>query len=193
MGGIASRSELRMSFLRYALVTVPAVMLLGSLSGWLSNSGYSNSWFLALQKPGYMPPGWVFGVAWTILYILLGLSLAMVLHAKGAPKRSRALALFAVQLALNFAWSPVFFAWHRADIALSIIAAMLVGTFALILVVWRIRVVAGLLLYPYLGWLMFAALLNYEIVNLNPNAATLEPGPRPINIQLNAADLGNLT
>lgn len=182
-----------MSFLRYALVTVPAVVLLGSLSGWLSNSGTSNGWYLALQKPGFMPPSWAFGVAWTILYILLGLSLAMVLHAKGAPKRGRALALFGVQLALNFAWSPVFFAMHRVEIALSIIAAMLVGTVALILVVWRIRVVAGLLLYPYFGWLMFAGLLNYEIVNLNPNAATLEPGPRPINIELNASDLGNLT
>lgn len=193
MSGLASRSELRMSFLRYALVTVPALVLLGSLSGYLSNSGYSNAWFLALQKPSFMPPGWVFGVAWTILYILLGLSLAMVLHAKGAPKRSRALALFAVQLALNYAWSPVFFAWHRVDIALSIMAAMLVGTVALILIVWRIRVVAGLLLYPYLGWLMFAALLNYEIVNRNPNAATLEPTRQPINIQLNAADFGNQT
>lgn len=182
-----------MSFLRYALVTVPAVVLLGSLSGYLSNSGYSNAWFAALQKPAFMPPGWVFGVAWTILYILLGLSLAMVLHAKGAVKRGRALALFAVQLALNFAWSPVFFAWHRADIALSIIAAMIVGTFALILVVWRIRVVAGVLLYPYFGWLMFAALLNFEIVSRNPDAATLEPTHRPINIQLNAAEFGNLT
>jgi translocator protein len=191
MGGLASRAELRMSFVRYALVTVPAVVLLGSLSGWLSNSGYSNAWFRALQLPPLMPPGWVFGVAWTILYVLLGLSLAMVLHAKGAPKRERALALFAVQLALNFAWSPVFFAWHRVDIALSIIAAMLVGTFALILVVWRIRVVAGLLLYPYLGWLMFAALLNYQIVALNPNAATLEPTRQPINIELNMADNGN--
>jgi translocator protein len=191
MGGIASRAELRMSFLRYALVTVPGVVLLGSLSGYLSNSGTSNSWFLALQKPAFMPPGWVFGVAWTILYILLGLSLAMVLHAKGAPKRSRVVALFAVQLALNLAWSPVFFAMHRVDIALSLIAAMLVGTFALILLAWRIRVVAGLLLYPYLGWLMFAGLLNYEIINRNPNAATLEPTRQPINIELNAADFGN--
>jgi len=186
MGGLASRGELRMSFLRYALVTVPAIVLLGSLSGYLSNSGYSNPWFLELRKPDFMPPGWVFGVAWTILYILIGLSLAMVLHAKGAPKRNRALALFALQLAFNFAWSPVFFAFHRTEIALSIIAAMLVGTAALILVVWRIRVVAGLLLYPYFGWLMFAGLLNYQIVALNPNAATLEPGQRPINIQLNA-------
>ena len=180
-----------MSFLRYALVTVPAVLLLGSLSGWLSNSGYSNEWFLALRRPAIMPPGWVFGVAWTILYILLGLSLAMVLHAKGAAKRSRALALFAIQLALNFSWSPVFFAWHRPDYALSIIAAMLVGTVALILVVWRIRVVAGLLLYPYLGWLMFAGLLNYQVLTLNPNASTLEPAPREINIDLNPGAPGN--
>ncbi|MGQ0659722.1 TspO/MBR family protein [Sphingosinicella sp.] len=192
MGGIASRAELRMSFLRYALVTVPAVVLLGSLSAYLSNAGISNGWYLALQKPDFMPPSGVFGIAWTILYVLLGLSLAMVLHAKGAPRRSRALALFAVQLALNFAWMPAFFAWHRVDIALSIVAAMLVGTAALILVGWRIRVVAGLLLYPYLGWLMFVGLLNYEIVNRNPNAATLEPTRQPINIQLNAADLGNL-
>lgn len=171
-----------MSFLRYALFTVPAVLLLGSLSGQLSGSGYGNPWFDALAKPSIMPPGWVFGVAWTILYILLGVSLAMVLHAKGAERRSRAIGLFVLQLLMNFAWSPVFFAWHQLTIALSIIAAMIVGTFALILVVWRIRVVAGLLLYPYLGWLMFAAMLNFQIVQLNSGAANLEPGQRTINI-----------
>ena len=84
MAGLASKSQLRMSFLRYALVTVPAVLLLGTLSGALSGSGYA-------AIPGsrrctsrrFMPPGWVFGAVWTILYILLGLSLAMVLHARG--------------------------------------------------------------------------------------------------------------
>lgn len=184
MAGLASQSQLRMSFLRYALVTVPAVLLLGSLSGALSNAGYGNPWFAALQQPALMPPGWVFGLAWTILYVMLGLSLAMVLHAKGAKRRNRALALFALQLLLNFAWSPVFFVWQRADIALSIVAAMLVGTFALIVVVWRIRVVAGLLLYPYLAWLMFAGLLNYQIVALNPDAATLAPGGASTDIRL---------
>ncbi len=174
-----------MSFLRYALITVPAVVLLGSLSGLLSNSGYDNAWFAALTKPGFMPPGWTFGLAWTILYALLGLSLAMILHAKGAKQRQRALVLFALQLALNFAWSPVFFTLHQVGPALMLIAAMIGGTVALILVAWRIRVLAGLLLYPYLGWLMFAGLLNYEILRLNPNAAALEPGPRTINIDLN--------
>ena len=173
-----------MVFMRWALVTIPLILLLGIASGQLSGSGYGNPWFDALEKPALMPPGWVFGVAWTILYILLGLSLAMVLHAKGAKRRNRALGLFALQLLLNFTWSPVFFAFHRVDLALSIIAAMLVGTFAMIVVVWRIRVVAGLLLYPYLAWLMFAGLLNYQIMALNPDAATLAPGAPSTDIRL---------
>lgn len=173
-----------MSFLRYAAVTVPAVLLVGTLSGYLSNSGYSNAWFVALRKPGLMPPGWVFGVAWTILYILIGLSLAMLLHAKGAKGREKGLALFAVQLLLNFAWSPVFFHFHKVQIALGLIAAMIVALVGLILLVWRIRVVAGLLLYPYLAWLMFAGLLNYRIMELNPNAESLVPGARTINIEV---------
>jgi len=190
MSGLASRSELRMSFLRYALFTVPGVVLLGSLSGYLSNSGYSNAWFVALQKPGFMPPGWVFGAAWTCLYILIGLSLAMLLHAKGAQKRDRALVLFVGSLLLNFAWSPVFFGMHKVTLGLSLIAAMIVATMALILILWRIRIVAALLLYPYLGWLMFAGLLNYEILRLNPNAETLVPGTQTINIDVggNTAD-----
>jgi translocator protein len=175
MTGLASKSQLRMSFLRYALFTVPAVLLLGTLSGQLSGSGYGNPWFDALQKPAMMPPGWVFGAVWSTLYVLLGLSLAMVLHARGAEKRGRALALFAVQLALNFAWSPVFFAFHQIGAALSIVAAMAVGAFALVLAVWRIRPLAGLLLYPYLGWLMFAGLLTWQIMNLNPDAAAVAP------------------
>jgi len=186
MSGLASRSELRMSFLRYALFTVPAVVLLGSLSGYLSNSGYSNPWFGALTKPGFMPPGWVFGVAWTFLYILLGLSLAMLLHAKGAQKREKVLVVFVVSLLLNFAWSPLFFGMHKVTLALSLIAAMIVVTMALILALWRIRVVAALLLYPYLGWLMFAGLLNYEILRLNPNAETLVPGTQTINIDMDS-------
>jgi tryptophan-rich sensory protein len=167
-----------MSFLRYALFTVPAVLLLGTLSGALSGSSSSNPWFASLNKPPIMPPGWVFGAAWTVLYILLGLSLAMVLHARGAKNRNQALMLFALQLVLNFAWSPIFFAFHQVQAALGIIAAMIVVTVVMVFLIWRIRVVAALLLYPYLGWLMFASVLNYQILILNPHAATLAPrGP----------------
>jgi tryptophan-rich sensory protein len=185
MQGIASRSELQMSFLRYALFTVPAVVLLGTLSGLLSNSGYANPWFAALVKPAMMPPGWVFAVAWTTLYTLLGLSLAMLLHAKGARYRERALILFALQLLLNFAWSPLFFRAHKVSLALSVIAAMVVVAVFMIVVLWKIRRWAALLTVPYLGWLMFALTLNYQILVLNPDAETLEPGPARIDIQLN--------
>ncbi|MEA3013328.1 MAG: translocator protein [Sphingomonadales bacterium] len=185
MQGIASKSELQMSFLRYALFTVPAVVLLGTLSGLLSNSGYANPWFAALVKPGFMPPGWMFAVAWTTLYTLLGLSLAMLLHAKGARRREKALILFALQLLLNFAWSPLFFWAHKVSLALSVIAAMVVVAVFMVVVMWRIRSWAAALILPYLCWLLFALTLNYQILILNPDAETLEPGPARIDIQLN--------
>src|SRR4051794_21753048 len=101
---IASRGQLRMAYARTALFTVPAILLLGTLSGRASGSGFANPWFDALAKPSFMPPGWAFPVAWTILYILLGLSLALVINARGAKGRGLAVAVFLVQLALNLSW-----------------------------------------------------------------------------------------
>jgi len=184
MAGLASKSQLRMSFLRYALVTVPALLLLGSLAGALSGAGSGNLWFAALRKPPLMPPAWVFGAVWTLLYILLGLALAMVLHARGAKRRQKAVGLFGIELVLNFAWPPTFFAFHQLWAALSIIAAMLVVAAVLVVVIWRIRVLAGLLLYPYVAWLIFAGLLNYQLVALNPDAATLAPRGASTDIPL---------
>lgn len=176
MTGIASKAQLRMSFLRYALITIPLVLLLGTLSGRASGSGYGNPWFDALVKPDAMPPGWVFGAVWTLLYIWLGLVLAMVLHARGAEARGKALALFLAQLLLNFAWSPVFFAFHEVQTALTIIAAMVVLSIAATWLIARIRAAAALLMLPYIAWLCFAGFLNYQIVVLNPGAETLVPG-----------------
>jgi tryptophan-rich sensory protein len=173
-----------MSFLRYALVTVPAIVLLGTLSGRASNSGYSNAWFAVLDKPAAMPPGWVFPVAWTILYIMLGLSLALVLHARGARGRPAAVALFVAQLALNYAWSPIFFGAHKVGAALVVILAMIALTIVTALLFARIRRTAALLLLPYLAWLLFAAYLNWQIGVLNPDAATLVPGQASADIPL---------
>ena len=158
---------------KYALVTVPAIVLLGSASGWLSNSGYGNDWFDALQKPFFMPPGWTFGVVWPVLYVLLGLALALILAEPPSDARRKALILFCTQLVLNFAWSPLFFAVHATQVALvtifvmTAIAAMTAGQF------WRIRRVAGALMLPYLAWLCFAAALNAAINRLNPGADSL--------------------
>ena len=184
MSGIASPSQLRMSFLRYALFIVPAILLLGTLSGRAANSGYSNDWFAALEKPAAMPPGWAFPVAWTTLYILIGLSLAMVLHARGALGRPTAVAFFLVQLALNYAWSPVFFGAHKVGAALVIVLAMIVLSAITALLFARIRRAAALLMLPYIAWLFFAAFLTWQIGILNPGAATLVPGQASADIPL---------
>lgn len=173
-----------MSLLRYALVTVPLIVLLGIISGRIGNAGETNPWFEALAKPGFMPPGWVFGAAWTILYILLGLALAWLLHARGARGRRAALAVFLLQLALNYAWSPVFFGLHRVGVALILIAAMIALTAILIVLLWRIRRVAALLLLPYLAWLAFAAALTLSIDRLNPDASQVAPQPVTTDITL---------
>lgn len=184
MTGIASRGQLRMSFLRTALVIVPLILLLGMLSGWISNSGYSNAWFAALRKPGFMPPGVLFGVAWTILYILMGTALAMIVYARGARDRSRAIGLFALQLVLNLAWSPTFFAAHKVGLALWMIVAMLIAAVAATVLFFRIRPVAGWLMVPNLAWLCFAAALTYEIDRLNPAAEALAPAGSSVEIKL---------
>jgi benzodiazapine receptor len=175
MTALASRSQLRMSFLRWALVTVPAILLLGTLSGRAAGSGYGNPWFDALAKPSFMPPGWAFPVVWTLLYVLMGLSLALILHARGARGRPLALSLFLAQLALNYSWSPVFFAFHKVGLALAIVAAMFLAAATAAFLFYRIRKAAGLLLFPYLAWLCLAAALNYEIMALNPGAELAAP------------------
>lgn len=164
-----------MSFLRWVLICVPAVLLLGTLSAALSNSGYENDWFASLQMPSFMPPGAAFPIAWTILYIFLGLSLAMILHARGARGRGSLIGLFLLQLAVNFAWSPTFFGLHQVTAALGLVGIMILLTLVLIARLWTVRRAAALLLLPYLAWLGFAAALNYQVMVLNPDAAKLAP------------------
>jgi tryptophan-rich sensory protein len=175
MTAIASRAQLRMSYLRWALVTVPSVLLLGTLSGVASNSGSANGWFAALRKPAFMPSAWLFPAAWTILYIGLGLALALILHARGARGRPLALSLFFAQLALNLAWSPLFFAAHKISLAFWTIVAMTLLASSAAFLFYRIRRAAGLLMLPYLAWLLFAGVLNHAICTLNPDAELAPP------------------
>ena len=160
------------SWWKTAIISVLVIELFGGASGWLSNSGYGNSWFDALQKPFFMPPGWAFGVVWPILYALLGISLAMILAEPPSDRRRNALLLFFGQMVLNFAWSPIFFAGHDIKLAkvviflMAAIAAAAAGQFT------RIRASAGLLMVPYIAWLVFAGTLNATIEKLNPGAGT---------------------
>ena len=176
MSEIATPGQLRMSYLRWALVTVPAIVMTGSLSGLLSNSGYGNRWFAALDLPAITPPGWVFGTVWPLLYVCLGLSLAMILHARGAQGRGFALLLFFAQLIANFVWSPLFFGAHQVTTALYLIIFILMLTVAVAFAFAAIRKAAAWLLAPYIAWLCFAAVLNFQIDQRNPDAETLAPG-----------------
>ena len=163
---------------------MPSIVFLGFLSGQMANSGYNNAWFMALQRPDIVPPGWVFGLVWTILYIVMGVSLAMILYARGAKGRGAALSLFGLQLGLNLAWSPVFFALHHVSMALVLIVIILALTIATTFAFARIRKAAAWLLVPYMVWLSFASILNYQIDRLNPGAETLVPSAANTQIKL---------
>ncbi len=182
MGEIASQTQLRMAFARIALITVPSVVFLGFLVGSLSNSGDENRWFAALVKPSIQPPGWLFGVAWTVLYTMIGFALAIVLHARSAQGRGLAIGLFAFQLTLNLTWSPTFFAAHQVTAALWLTLAILAAAILTTLAFGRIRTAAAWLMLPYLLWLSFAAILNYQFDQLNPGAETMVPDARKTQI-----------
>jgi len=165
-------AEGRRSWWRIAIVTVLAIEILGGASGWLSNSGYGNPWFDGLQKPSFMPPGAAFGIVWPILYALLGVAVAMILAEPPSPRRTTGLRLVWAQLGLNFAWSPIFFVGHDIRLAKIVIFVMAALAAAAAGQFLRIRRVAGLLMVPYLAWLVLAATLNATIEQLNPGAGT---------------------
>ncbi len=172
---IASRQQLRMAFLRWAVVTVPAILLLGFAAANSVPVGSVNRWYAMLIKPAETPPDWLFPVAWTTLYVLMGLALALVLNARGSAWRGLAIGLFAAQLVVNLAWTPLFFGAHLLFWSLMVIVLMFVLAAAATYAFARVRRGAALLMLPYLGWILFAGNLNYKINVLNPNAETLVP------------------
>lgn len=178
MAEIASRGQLRWSFARWAAVAVPAVLLLGFLFGRVAATGGDNPWYAALVKPPLTPPDLAFPIAWTLIYICLGLALAIVLNARGARGRGVAVALFAVELAMLFAWQPLFFAAHRIDAATGLIAAIVVLGIVVAFAFARIRRSAAWLMVPLLVWVSFASVLCWRLGQLNPDAQRVAPAGR---------------
>jgi tryptophan-rich sensory protein len=170
MNRLASPAQLRASFFRWALFVVPLVLLLGFLSGQVGGSTAESPWFAALTKPATFPPPLAFPIVWTALYALMGLAFALVCAAWGARFRGAAIALFLVQLAINLAWSPVFFALHEIKVALAVILALDVAVLLTAALFWRVRRLAAWLLVPYLLWILFATVLNWQFLELNPSA-----------------------
>jgi benzodiazapine receptor len=151
-----------------ALVTPLAVGALGSIPTVRSIP----TWYRTLDKPDWNPPDAVFGPVWTTLYGLMGVALVLVRRSEGRQGGDAdarvAQGVFGLQLALNLAWSFVFFGNRDPRGALAVIATLWVTILATIVAFWRIRPPAALLLVPYLAWVSFASVLNAEIVRRNP-------------------------
>ena len=184
MNQLASTGQLRASLLRWALFLVPTTILLGFISGQLGGSGADNPWFAGLVKPAIYPPPATFGIVWSVLYAMIGLAAAMVGSAWGARGRGLALAAFAVQLLVNLAWSPVFFGLHQISGALVVILAMDLRVLVTLLLFWRVRPLAGALLLPYLAWILFATVLNWQFLQLNPDADGMPTANAVTRVQL---------
>ncbi|WP_242110528.1 TspO/MBR family protein [Luteimonas aquatica] len=122
-----------------------------------------------LARPDWAPPAWLFGPVWTVLYTLMGIAAWLVWRVRGFAGARAALVLFLVQLALNAAWSWLFFAWRRGAIAFADIVVLWIMIAATLAGFWRVRPLAGALLLPYLLWVSFAAVLNYAVWRLNPS------------------------
>ncbi|MET9853122.1 TspO/MBR family protein [Streptomyces sp. NPDC006450] len=122
----------------------------------------------ALDRPGWAPPAWLFGPVWTVLYGMMAVAAWLVwLHADRLRVR-RALAWWSVQLALNLAWSPVFFAARQYGLALLDILLLLAALGTTVVLFRRLNRMSALLLLPYLLWVAFATALNASIWQLNP-------------------------
>ena len=138
----------------------------GLLSGYLTRTGTA-LYAQMPQKPPLSPPGWVFGVVWTVLYALMGISAARISLAPATQSRSRGLNLFIAQLIINFFWSPIFFSAGAYGFALLWLVLLWILVALMILQFRQVDKTAARLQIPYLLWLTFAAYLNYGIWQLN--------------------------
>lgn len=141
---------------------VTAIAVLGGLA-----TDVQSTWYEMLRKPDWQPPGYLFGPVWTTLYILLIISASMAWHSTSGTHRTSIMILFALNGALNLAWSFIFFRSRSPLVAGMDIIGVLLSVLWLIVRIWPISPVAAALLIPYLLWVAFATVLNWSIVRMN--------------------------
>jgi benzodiazapine receptor len=124
-------------------------------------------WYDSLAKPSWTPPNGVFGPVWTLIYVLMAIAAWLVWRKAGFAGAGGALSLFFLQLALNALWSYLFFGRQQPGVAFVEIVVLWLVIFATTVGFWKVRPLAGILLIPYLCWVAFASILNYQIWRLN--------------------------
>ncbi|MEM9354151.1 MAG: TspO/MBR family protein [Planctomycetota bacterium] len=180
---------------RYDLLALcsGASFLLLALGGWLTSLGLG-PWYDALRLPPFQPPAWVFTPMWTIVLSLLAVATWLVGREPHAPGRGRALALYGAQCVLNAGWSLLFFSLQRPDAALWELLVLNAVLVAMIAAYWRVSRLAGLLITPYLAWLLLATAINVWVVQNNgpaaptPGAALRNNGGSPSSLIATEAD-----
>jgi translocator protein len=136
----------------------------GAVSGLISQPG---EWYAQLTKPDWSPPGWLFGPVWAALYAMMAIAAWLIWRKRNEKSVALPLAIFAVQLALNFAWSPLFFGMQRPDLAFIDIMLLLIAIVATFILFAPVSRTAAILLVPYLAWVSFASVLNFAMWRLN--------------------------
>jgi len=147
------------------LLLVTVVAAIGAIA-----SADAGSFYQQLNRPGWAPPGWLFGPVWSMLYFLMAISAWLVWREHGIGGARVPLLRFVLQLAANALWTPLFFHWKLGGLAFLEIILLWLLIIATVIAFWRRgpRLAAALLL-PYLAWVTFAAYLNYSVWRLNPN------------------------
>ena len=148
-------------------ISILACLILGGLSG-ISTTSAITGWYSTLIKPSFNPPNWIFGPVWTLLYILMGISFALIWN-KGIEKKEikNALGIFVFQFLLNLVWSFLFFGMQNPAIAFIDIVILWLAIILTVKKFLPIDKAAAYLLIPYLLWVSFASLLNISIWYLN--------------------------
>jgi translocator protein len=146
------------------------VLCLGTgFAGSIATRQSVRDWYPTLRKPSGTPPSWVFGPVWTTLYILMAVAAWMLWREVGWTVARPPLILFFGQLALNLAWSGIFFGSRMPGFALVEIIVLWLAIVATALFFWYYVPLAGFLLLPYLAWVTYAMYRNFGIWRLNPN------------------------
>ena len=143
-----------------------ACLCIGALAG-IATAHSVATWYPALAKPAFTPPDWVFAPVWTVLYVMIAVAGWRVWRERAAVGRRTALAVYAAQLALNLAWSFLFFGARMIGPAFAEIVLLLLAIVGNISLFWRIDRMAAWLLVPYALWVAFAGLLNFALWRMN--------------------------
>ena len=148
------------TFILFLIITFSA-----SLIGGLATVTFKEPWYSLLNKPVFNPPDWVFGPVWTILYLLMTISIWMYWHSKN--KEMNTVYIYFIHLVFNATWSIVFFVFHKILLALFVLGVLIAFIINLIIRYRRVRMMSSYLMFPYLAWSSYALILNSSIVILN--------------------------